>query len=101
MGNFLRNKKWSPGEWNIFHNNIELLRIKEGITMGELNTRANYKNLMRKDQNHIDMGTISHICEEFNVTEAWLSTDHIARLMDENFHFQFADMESVLDDLIE
>lgn len=83
MGNFLRKKKWTLREWEIFRNNIELLRLKEQISLGELNTKVGHRNLLRKDQNRIHPDTILQICQKFNISEKWLATDHITELTSE------------------
>ena len=76
MTNFLHNKKWSDAEWNIYFNNIELLRLNEKLSKSEFNSLLGVSNAYRKDRHKASYETISKICKKFNVSEKWLSSPH-------------------------
>lgn len=75
--NFIEKDMWNESEWDIFLNNLDILRKKRGLSKGELNKRVGRWNLFRKIKKRPQRETISGICQFFGVDEEWLSTPHL------------------------
>jgi len=75
MENILDKNKWSEKDWDIFINNLEVLRNNCGLKKSEFSKRIGVQNIFRTDlKNRPSRGTIAIICQEFDVNQDWLGT---------------------------
>ena len=70
---YLNKKIWTKDEWEIYFNNLDLLREAHGLKKKELNSIIGMGNLYRKDVNRPRKSTIVSICQKFNITEEWFA----------------------------
>ena len=77
MANIFNKPRFDKQDWQIYLDNLNLLRIAHGIkTKREFNQEIGVANAFRKDMNKPDKMTVRAICSKFNVTESWLSEKH-------------------------
>lgn len=76
MENIFKKDIWSQAEWDIYINNINILRNRDGLEKKDFNKKIGVANAFRRDLNKPGRGTMLSICKEYEIDEVWLSTKH-------------------------
>jgi len=76
LSKFFNKPVWNAEDWEIYFENLETLRVRDGIKKKKLNEKIGVGNAFRKDTRRPSKGTLLAICQEFNVTMAWFSVRH-------------------------
>lgn len=74
--NIFKKTAWDENDWDIYLNNLDILRLRHNLSKKQLNAAAEKWNLYRRDMGRPGEGTILKVCAVFNVTQLWLSTAH-------------------------
>ncbi len=75
MENIFNKAVWNEKDWEVYLNNLELLRKHHFLFKKDFSKRIGVQNAFRKDlKSRPGRGTILTICKEFDIEETWLGT---------------------------
>jgi len=73
MKNIFDKNNWSEGDWEIYLNNLELLRKRHFLLKKDFSKQIGVQNAFRKDlKSKPGRGTVLTICKVFGINEKWL-----------------------------